>query len=217
MSAYNKNDMRLLEEAYSLRLLKEQAPNMSLGDIKNRLSVMNETELVYITTVTNRILNEFWGQKTLQNVGAGLKNVGGAAANAVGGTAKSVGQRVKNTVGAAGQVAKNVAGGVGAAAGQVAKNVGDMYAAGKQSSQQSQVLVDAQQAIDQLTEYLKQAEASQLLPVRRGQVMNMTLNKIIQALQTAQETAGQKAQTAQARGFTGGAGQAFKQRVAGQA
>lgn len=200
MSAYNKTDMRLLEEAYTLRLLKEQAPDMSLGDIQNRLAMMNESELIYITTVTDRILNEFWGK----NVGAGLKNIGGAAANTLKGAAKSIGQGVKN-----------VAGGVGAAAGQVAQNVGSMYSAGKQASKQSQVLADAQQSINQLEEYLKQAEAAQLLPIRRGQVRNMTLNKIIQALQDAQSASTQNAQSAQQVGFTGGAGKAFKQRVAG--
>lgn len=212
MSAYNRTDMKLLEEAYTLRLLKEQAPDMTISDVRNRLHLMTESELVYIKTVSDRILNEFWGQKTLQNIGAGLKNVGGAAANA----ASAAGQGIKNAAGGAIQGAKNVAGGIGAAAGQVAQNVGDMYSSGKQASQQTQVLADAQQSIEQLAEYLRQAEESGLLGVARGQTMNMSLNNIIKKLQTASQNAGNNAQAAQQQGFTGGAGAAFKQGMQGQ-
>lgn len=211
MSAYNRNDMKLLEEAYNLRLLKEQAPNMTINDVQNRLHLMNESELVYIKTVSDRILNEFWGQKKLQNIGAGLKNVGGAAAN----VASAAGQGIKNVAGGALQGAKNVASGVGAAAGQVAQNVGDMYSSGKQASQQTQILADAQQSIEQLAAYLRQAEEAGLLGVARGQTMNMSLNNIIKKLQTANQNAATNAQTAQQQGFTGGAGQAFQQGMQG--
>jgi hypothetical protein len=207
MSAYNRTDMKLLEEAYNLRLLKENAPHMTIDDVRNRLHLMNESELVYIKTVSDRILNEFWGQKTLQNVGAGLKNVGGAAANA----ASAAGQGIKNAAGNAVQGAKNVASGVGAAAGQIAQNVGDMYSSGKQASQQTQVLADAQQSIEQLAEYLRQAEEAGLLRVARGQTMNMSLNNIIKKLQTASQNAGNNSQAAQQNGFTGGVGAAFNQ------
>ena len=219
MSAYNRSDMKLLEEAYNLRLLKEQAPNMTIGDVSNRLHLMNESELVYIKTVSDRILNEFWGQKAL----AGLKNVGGAAANAVGAAGKGVanaasaaGKGVKNAAGSALQGAKNVGAGINAAAGQVAQNVGDMYSSGKQATQQTQVLADAQQSIEQLSEYLRQAEESGLLGVARGQTMNMSLNNIIKKLQTASQNAGNNSQAAQQNGFTGGAGAAFKQGMQGQ-
>ena len=74
MSKYNSKDNQLLTEAYTLQLLREQAPHMTLNDVQNRLTLMTESELEYINTVQERIINEFWG---------GMKNVFGAGKNAV--------------------------------------------------------------------------------------------------------------------------------------
>lgn len=214
MSAFKHKDMMLLQEAYSVTLLKEQAPHMTLEELNGRLQTMNESQLIYVTTVTNRILNEFWGQGALsglKNIGGAAKNAGAAAAQAVKNTGSNIAQAAKN----AGQTAVNVGKGVGAAASQVARNVGDMYSTGKQASQQGDVLNQAQQSIEQLTGFLRQAEESGLIKARRGATMNMTLNKIIQTLQSAQQTAQQNAQTAQQGGFTGGVGNAFKQGMSG--
>jgi phage-related protein len=225
MSSYNQKDMKLLQEAYQVRLLKEHAPNMTLTDIKSNLDLMSESELIYITTVTERILNEFWGKNALSGIknvaGAGMDAAKGAASSAyrgasaagqrVKGAASNLGQRAKGAATDLAQGAKNVASGVGAAAGQVAQNVGDMYSTGKQSSNQAEVLTKARESIDQLAEYLRQAEESRLIPIARGQTMNMSLNNIIKKLETAQQTAGAQSQSARAGGFTQGAGQAFRQ------
>jgi len=160
MSAYKRSDMKLLEEAYNVRLLKEQAPNMTLVQLEQRVHLMSESELVYINTVMDRILNEFWGQGAL----SGLKNVGSAAAGGIKSAGKSVGQAVGGAVGNAAQKVANVGRGVGAAgkagAQQVASNVGNIYQKGKIQQRQSSALDKGLKAIEQLRGFIQQVSAA---------------------------------------------------------
>jgi hypothetical protein len=208
MSAYNRKDMKILEEAYNLRLLKEQAPYMTISQIQNGLDVMNESELVYINTVNERILNEFWGG--LKNVAQGAKNIGSAAV-----------QGVKNVGGAALQGAKNVAGNAANAVGaagqgalaagkQIAANTADMYQSGNVASQSDAAIKKAQQSTQQLIDLVTQAQQNGLIKAQ-GAVTDMTLSDIIDELTTALQSAQTFKQDSVNKGFTGGVGNAAQQ------
>jgi hypothetical protein len=210
MSAYNKNDMKLLEEAYNLRILKEQAPHMTLSQLEQRICLMSESELVYVNTVMDRILNEFWGQQAL----AGAKNVGSAAMGGI----KSVGQAAKNAVGGAAQQAANVGRGALAAgkAGvqQAASNVGNIYQKGAIQQRQSAALDKGLKAIEQLRGFIQQAEQDGVL--QGGQNFeDMSISELIEYLQGSQEVSASNAQTAAQNGFTKGIGGAMKQAYQG--
>lgn len=198
MSAYSKKDMSLLQEEYSLMLLKENAPEMSLSQIQHNLDLMSESELKYITTVNERIINEFFG---------GLKNVFGAAKNAAG----SAVQGAKNLAGNVGNIASAAGKGALAAGKQVAQNVGDMYRTGNVSAEQGDVLEKASKSIQELSQYLQQAEQRGLMSGIKGQIMNLPLKNVIARLQQAQQNAKGQADASRSQGFTGGAGNAAAQ------
>ncbi|MEN6290792.1 MAG: hypothetical protein ABFD07_02090 [Methanobacterium sp.] len=211
MSAYNKNDMKLLEEAYNVRLLREQAPHMTLSQLEQRVHLMSESELNYINTVMDRILNEFWGQQAL----AGLKNVGSAAMGGL----KSVGGAVKDAVvGGAKQVANAGAGALAAGkagAQQVASNVGNIYQKGQIQQRQSQALQKGLKAIEQLRGFIQQAENDGVLSGGQN-FEDMSISELIQYLQGSQEVSASNAANAAKQGFTKGAGAAMKQAYQGQ-
>jgi hypothetical protein len=209
MSAYNKKDMSLLEEAYNVKLLREQAPNMTLDQLEKRVNLMSESELIYINTVMERILNEFWGKDALH----GLKNVG----SAVSGGVKSVGNAAKSAIGgavnSAAQQAANVGRGALAAgkagAQQVANNVGDIYNKGKIQSRQSEALSKGLQSIEQLKGFIKQAEQDGVLQGDQN-FEDMSISELIQYLQGASEASTNNAAASAKRGFTAGVGGAAK-------
>jgi phage-related protein len=197
MSAYNRNDMKLLEEAYNLRLLKEQAPNMTINDVKNRLDLMSESELEYINTVNERILNEFWGG--LKNVAQGVKSAGSSAVQGV----KNVAGNAANAVKAAGQ-------GALAAGKQVVNNAAEMYNSGNVAAQSNEAIKKAQTSTQQLIDLVTQAQQQGLIKTQ-GNVADMTLADIIDELTTAQQSAQTFKNDAVSNGFTGGIGNAAKQ------
>ena len=212
MSAYNRTDMKLLEEAYNLRLLKEQAPNMTINDVKNRLHLMTESELEYINTVNERILNEFWGG--LKNMAQGAKNVGRAAlhgAKNVGGAAV---QGAKNVAGNAANAASAAGQGALAAGKQIASNAAGMYNQGNIASQSDAAIGKAQESMQQLIDLVTQAQQNGLIKAQ-GSVTDMTLAQIIDELTTAQQSAQTFKQDSLKQGFTGGAGAAAQQAYQG--
>lgn len=214
MSAYKRSDMKLLEEAYNIRLLKEQAPNMTLDQLKQRVQLMSESELVYINTVMDRILNEFWGQGAL----SGLKNVGSAAAGGIKSAGKSVGQAVGGAVGNAAQRVGNIGRGVGAAgkagAKQIASNVGDIYQKGQVQQRQSSALDKGLKAIEQLRGFIQQAEQDGVL--QGGQNFeDMSITELIEYLQGSQQVSAANAQSVAQQGFGKGAGSAMKKAYSG--
>ena len=190
--AYNKKDMELLSEAYSLTLLKEQAPNMTLGQVQSRLHLMTESELLYIIDLNEGILGG------LSNIGSGIKNAAKGALQGV----KNVGSNVANVAGSAVQGAKS-------AVDAVKGNVANMYNTGNTAVAQTKSLQQANDSITQLTQALTQADDAGLLGKRGSREWeNLSLKLITQKLQQAQQQASQNAQTASQGGFLKGAGQA---------
>ena len=210
MSVYTKSDMSLLEEAYNVRLLREQAPNLTIPQLEKRIHLMSESELTYINTVMDRILNEFWGQGAM----AGLKNVG----SAVGGGLKSAGNAAKSAVGNAAQSAANVGRGAVAAgkAGvqQVASNVGDIYQKGQIQHRQSQALTKGLNEIEQLRGFIQQAEQDGVL--QGGQNFeDMSISELIEYLQGSSDVSASNAAASAQRGVTAGIGGAAKKAFQG--
>lgn len=211
MSTYNRLDMKLLEEAYTLRLLKEQAPNMTLTQLEQRVGLMSESELIYVNTVMDRIINEFWGQQALagaKNVGSaamsGLKSAGGAAKNAIGGAAQQVASAGKGAL-AAGKAGVQ----------QAASNVGNIYNKGAIKQRQSAALVGGLKAIEQLRGFIQQAEQDGVL--QGGQNFeDMSISELIEYLEGSQSASATNATNAAQQGFTKGVGGAMSQAYRGQ-
>lgn len=198
MPKYSSKDNQLLVEAYSVQLLREQAPHMTLNDIQKRLSLMNESELNYINTVQERILNEFWG---------GLKNVLGTGKDA----AKAGFDAAKGAVQSGVNAAKQVGSGLASAGSQVASNVSNIYNKGNIQADANSAMKKAQTSAQQLIDLLNQAVQQGTLKLGGNQPSDLTLGEIIDYLSGSKEAATQNAQSARAKGFTGGVGQAFKQ------
>ena len=206
--------MNLLKEAYNVRLLREQAPNMTLSQLEQRVHLMTESELNYINTVMDRILNEFWGQQAL----SGLRNVGSAAGGGLKSAGQAVGGAVKNAVGGVAQQAANVGRGALAAgkagAQQVASNVGNIYQKGQIQSRQNTALTKGLKSIEQLRGFIQQAEQDGVL--QGGQNFeDMSIAELIEYLQGGQEVATANAQNAAQQGFTKGTGGAMRQAYQG--
>lgn len=212
MARYTKNDMMLLGEAYDLRLLKENAPNMTLTQIQSRIEFMTESEADYINTVNGRILNEFWG---------GLKALGGAAkqvGQSVGGKLSQAGQAAAQKVGQTGsavaQKAQQVGQGAVAGAKQLASNAQDIYQTGNDAAKSGDAIKKAQSSAQQLIDLVSQAQQMGLVQ-SQGAVSDMTLADIIDQLTTAQQSAGTFKQGAMNKGFTSGVAQAARQGAQG--
>lgn len=213
MALYSKKDMMLLGEAYDLRLLKENAPSMTLAQVQSRIEYMTESEAIYINTVQERII-EGWG---------GLKALGGAlggAAKGVGNALKGAGQAVAGKVGQTGQAVVQKAGqavqGAKAGAQQLASNAQDIYQTGNDAAKSGDAIKKAQSSAQQLIDLVTQAQQMGLVQAR-GAVSDMTLAQIIDELTTAQQSAGTFKQGALDKGFTGGVAQAAKKGFQGQA
>ena len=179
MSAYNNKDMSLLQEAYNVRLLREQAPHMTLSQLEERLQLMSESELNYINTVMDRILNEFWGQAALAGagnvgsaIGGGLKRLGGAAKSAVGSALGNTAQKATN-------IGKGALAAGKAGVQQAASNVGNIYKKGQIQQRQSQALAKGLKAIEQLRGYIQQAEQDGVLQGGQ-QLEDMSISELIE-------------------------------------
>lgn len=206
--AYSHRDQIMLTEAYSLQLLKESIPGMSLKQVNSNLDLMTESELEYVSVVSERILNEFWGG--LKNLASAGKNAGGSAAGAVGQAGSSIGQGIKNAAGAVGNVAKGIGKGAVAAGKQVVDNTKDIYNKGVVDKQAGDSVVKAQQSIQQLIDLITQAQENDILS-KNFDPYQTSLSQIIDYLEGAKKSAGINSQQSLSKGFTGGAGQAFRQ------
>ena len=163
MSSFNHKDNVLLQEAYDLQLLKEQAPHLTVKQIQSGFGSMTESQLIYIDTVNQRILNEFFGG--LKNLGKAAKNAGGAAlqgAKNVGGAAL---QGAKNVGGSAVNAASAGAQGALAAGKQVVDNTKDIVNSGN-------VAAESEKAIGQAQTYMQSSEG---LDRRYGAVLGTLL------------------------------------------
>lgn len=192
MSAYNKKDMVLLQEAYAVRLLKEQINYLTLGDIQRKIPLMCESELNYLSEGLENIL-EFWG---------GLKSLGGAAKKGIGAVGSAIGQGVANVGRQVANTASSLGKGAVAAGKQMAQNVGDIYQSGEKTSAMGAASKKAQGLVDELTQLVSKYEPE----TTQDQIMGLTLQEILDSL--AQETETTKANTP---GFTQGVGTAASQ------
>jgi hypothetical protein len=206
MATYSQRDQVMLTEAYTLQLLKESIPTMTLNQVHSNLDFMSESELEYVATVSDRLLEGFFG-----NVGAGLKNVGRGVAKGASNVAGQAAQAVGNKVGQAVQGAKQVGSGLAAGAKQIGSNAADMYQTGVADKKSQDALVQARTSTQQLIDLITQAQQSGILGNVRGNVADMSLSEIIDTLDAVKQSTGDFAQAATNKGFTGGAGQAFRQ------
>jgi len=212
MSTYTKRDNVLLQEAYILQLLKEQAPHMSLKQVQSRMRYMTESELVYIDTVNQRILNEFWGG--LKNLGKAAGNAGGAMVQGAKNAATSARQGIANAAGNAANAVGSAGKGALAAGKQIVDNTKDIINTGNVEAESGKAIEQAQTSMQQLIDLVTKAQQNGLIKAQ-GAVTDMTLANIIDELTTAQQSAGTFKQAANAKGFTGGAGQAAAGAYAG--
>lgn len=200
--AYSSKDNELLMEAYQLTLLKESFPMMTPSQALNNLDLMTESEHEYVCKVAENImLHEFFGG--LKSLGGGLKNAAKAGGQAVG---NAVGGKVQQ----AGNFAQNVGKGALAAGKQVVDNTKDMYNTGDVEAKTGKSIERARTATQQLIDLVTQAQRDGLIKAQ-GQISDMTLSDIIDLLDTAKQSSSKFASQSKERGFTGGAGQAFRQ------
>lgn len=205
MSSFNHKDNVLLQEAYDLQLLKEQAPHLTVKQLQSGFGTMTESQLSYIDTVNQRILNEFFGG--LKNLGKAAKNVGGAALQGAKNAGGAALQGAKNAGGAAVNAASAGAQGAFAAGKQVVDNTKDIVNSGNVAAESEKAIGQAQASMQQLIDLVTKAQQNGLIKAQ-GAVTDMTLANIIDELTTAQQSATTFNQNALDTGFTGGAGKA---------
>ena len=198
--AYTSKDQRILEESVQLQLLKESAPHMTLAQISSNIDLMTESEAEYITTVSERILTEFFG-----GVGNIFKGAKQGAVNA----AKGAVDTAKGAASSVAQGAKKVGKGLGAAATQVGQNVKDLYNTGEQESQYGQWKEKAQEYVDELIKMLQDAQQKGLIDFT-GDITRVNLKTIVDKLLTAHGAAQGQSAAARDKGIKGGVGSAFK-------
>lgn len=183
MSKFNTKDMELLSEAYSLRLLKEQAPSMTLEQVNQRLQYMTEGEAEYIITVCNRITEAF----------GGLGNIG----KALGGAVRGIGSGLKGVGRGAVEAGKEFGG-----------NVKDIYQSGQNVNKFQGVVDKAQAAMRELIDLVTQAKNSGVINPH-GDIVDMTLDEIIFELDDALQSHKGFEKDALKKGFGGGVGSSF--------
>ncbi len=206
MSKFNKQDMELLSEAYTLRLLKESAPHMTLTNLEARIPHMTQSEAEYVTVVCERITDYMIQEGMLGNAWQGAKSVGGAIGRGIKGAAQGAGGALK----AAGQGIANTARGVGSVAQNIGSNVKNLYQTGQNESQSGEAITKAETSMQELIDLVTQAQQMGLIK-SQGSITDMTLANIMDELTTAKQSAGQFSQDAQKRGIGGGNVGAFKQ------
>lgn len=193
MARITKLDQLLIAEAYSLQLLHESAPHMTIAEIQNRIPHMTIEEAQLIEELFGK-----FGQKIGQ-VAAGIGGVGSAAGKGLAAAGSAVGQK-----------AQQLGSGVKAAAGQVAQNVGNLYSTSSADKEQTQAIENASKSAMDLIDLVQAAQNKGLINLR-GDITNMSLAQIMNRLEQAKgQTAGQQ-QSAKQTGITGGVGSAFKQ------
>ncbi len=189
MAKISSKDRIMLNEAYDLMLLAESMPSMTLKQVIANLDLMSESQLNYVSTVNERILNEFW------RGGAGVL---GAAGRGIANAAKSVGGAVKGAV----------SGGIEAGK-QVGKNVGNMYKQSEIEGQANDSIKKARELTQQLIDLVVQAQQNNLIKAQKP-VTEMSLEELVDNLETAKQSAETFKNHAMKKGFTGDVGKAFK-------
>jgi hypothetical protein len=201
MAKFSRKDQVLLTEAYSVQLLTESLPSMSLAQLLETLKTpLTLNESVYVEKVSNRVIEELFG---------GLKALAGAGS----GAAKSAGsgfmQGAKNLAGKAVDTAKGAMAGAGAAAKQVGQNVSNIYNTAEEKGKADQALKQANAAAQQLVQLVQSAQQKGMVTFS-GDPMQLPLQELIDELILAQQGAGNMQRSAQKQGVFGSAGKAFQ-------
>ena len=204
--AYSNRDNQLLKEAVQLTLLKESFHKMTPRQTIANLDLMCESELEYVTTVADRIVEGFFG-----NIKSGLGNIGKGIAQGAGNAFQGAKQAVGDKVGQAVQGAKQVGSGLAAGAKQIGSNASEMYKTGVADKQSQDAIEKARSATQNLIDLITQAQQSGILGKVNGNISDMTLSEIIDTLSAVKDSTGDFAKAAVNKGFTGGVGQAFRQ------
>ena len=206
--SYSSRDNQLLTEAFELQLLKESYQDMSISQTLNNLDLMSESQLEYVCQVNERILNEFFGG--IKNIFGGGKQAASGSAKALGGAGSRLGQGIKNAAQGAKEFGQNVGKGALAAGKEVVQNTKDMYNTGDEAAKSENFAKKAEQYVNALRDQLEKAQQQGLL-THKGDINSMSLGDIIDELQLATKGRQSFAGSAQRKGFTGGAGNAFRQ------
>lgn len=184
-----EDDQNIICEAYSVQLLKESFPKMSLGEVNKRLPSMSLEEQKYVENFSERVIEELFG---------GVKALTDLPRQA----AQKAKQKVSDTASGLKQGAKS-------AASQVGQNVKDVYKSGEDVYTFSKGSEKAQSYVKELAELLTKAKEKGLVSFS-GDPMQMSLEDVVDELVLAQKGSSQLAGSAQRRGVTKGAGKAFK-------
>lgn len=204
MASYSQRDQQMLTEAYTTQLLKESIPDMSLNQVYSNLDLMSESELVYVSTVSERLLEGFFS-----NIGSGLKNVGKGIAQGASRVAGEAGQAVGGKVGQAVQGAKQFGSGVAAGAKQIGANVSDMYQTGVVDKQAGDAIEKARGLTQQLIDLVTQAQQNGLIKAQKS-ITDMTLSELVDNLEIAKQSSETFSKGSLKNGPTGGVGKAFQ-------
>lgn len=201
MAKFLKKDQELLSEAYSVQLLTESLPGMTLSQLEAKLPYLTIQESEYVDKVASRVIEElFGGLKALAGAGgAGAKTAGGGLM-----------QGVKNLASKAADAGKGALAGGKAAAQQVGKNVSNIYNTAEDKGQADKALKQANAAAQQLVQLVKSAQQKGLVSFT-GDPMMLPLEELIDELILAQQGAGNLQRSAQKQGVFGSAGKAFQQ------
>lgn len=192
MAAFSRQDNQLLTESYSLQLLKESFPQMTLAQVVANLDEFNNSESIWVEQFSEKIIEElFGGLKALAGVG------GSAAAKAGGGLL----QKGKD-------LASGAINGVKQAGARVGDNVKDIYKSAEDQSKFTQGAKQAQASALQLVQLVKDAQAKGLVTFK-GDPLTMPLGELVQELILAQQGSKQLAGSAQKRGVFNKVGQSF--------
>jgi hypothetical protein len=197
----NKKDVQLLSEAYSVQLLKENFPNLTLRQVVENYDRYNMSEQAWVDEFSERVIEELFG-----GVGALAKGMG----RGISGMAKGLGNAAMGAAKGAGNVAKGVAKGTGSAAGQFGKNVKNIYNTAEGERSMSKGVEKGKKLAGQLQGLIQNAVSQGYLALERDQdPMDMPLRELIDALMFASEGASDVSQGFQDSGAFKNVGRAF--------
>ncbi len=194
----------LLQEAYSVELLKESFPKMTLTQLESKLPNLNISESEYIENFSNRVIEELFG---------GLKALAGGAKQAVSQAGQGILDRGTQAVKQMGKnlvnTGKEVGSGLASGANQIGQNVRDIYNGAEGAQQAQQAVKQATDSVNQLVQLIKTAQQQGLVSFT-GDPMTLPLEDIIDELVLAKKGADSQSKSAQKNGVFGRVGQAYR-------
>jgi len=189
MPAYRSKDTQLLQEAYSLQLLKENFPQMTLAQVTANLPIMSLSESQYVDQFSERVINELFG---------GLRGIGKSAGNSI----KKAGGGIMSGIGGLGRGVKD-------AASQVGQNFKDVYNSSEDEDKFNKGAERAKKTAEELVALVKDAQSKGLVTFS-GDPMTMPLADLIDELMLAKKGSKQISGSHQRRGLGADVGKSFK-------